>query len=120
MNKILFTLLVGLGCTSLSAQQYEISGLVPEGVQKVYLRNYETRQVDTLLRAKGIGIFSFDNMNFESFSLETKFASAYSIRRNVRNFNYIILRFISSGAYDSVVNGLTLTYKLNKFNKGVN
>lgn len=81
---------------------------------------YETRQVDTLLRAKGIGIFSFENMSFESFSLETKFASAYSIRRNVRNFNYIILRFISSGAYDSVVNGLTLTYKLNKFNKGVN
>ena len=60
MNKILFTLLVGLGCTSLSAQQYKISGLVPEGVQKVYLRNYETRQVDSTSVVNGKFAFEGD------------------------------------------------------------
>lgn len=60
MNKILFTLLVGFGCTSLSAQQYEISGLVPEGVQKVYLRNYETRQVDSTSVVNGKFAFEGD------------------------------------------------------------
>ena len=47
MKKILFTLLAAVGCTAVSAQQYEINGTAPRGVLKVYLRNYQSNQVDS-------------------------------------------------------------------------
>ncbi len=80
---------------------------------------YETRSVSNLIGAKGINIFSFDNLSFENFSFETGFASSYSVRLNVRNFNYIIFRFVSDSDTDCAVNDFTVTYKINKANRGV-
>ena len=53
MKKILFTLLAAVGFTAASAQQYEISGTAPRGVLKVYLRNFESQQVDSTFVADG-------------------------------------------------------------------
>lgn len=80
---------------------------------------YETKDVDRLLAAKGVNVFSFDNFSFESFSFNTSFASSYSIKTKKRNFNFIVFRFISDSEYDCVVNNLTIVYKINKANKGV-
>ena len=53
MKKILFTLLAAVGCTAVSAQQYEINGTAPSGVLKVFLRNFESQQVDSTVVADG-------------------------------------------------------------------
>lgn len=60
MKKILFTLLAAAGCSTLSAQQYEINGTAPQGVQKVYLRNYQANQVDSTFVADGKFSFKGD------------------------------------------------------------
>ena len=53
MKKLFLTLLAAVGMTSVSAQQYEINGTAPRGVLKVYLRNFETSQVDSSFVADG-------------------------------------------------------------------
>ena len=72
MKKILFTLLAAAGCVTLSAQQYEISGSAPQGAGKVYLRNYQSNQIDSTFVTDGK--FSFkgdaDGKLFASVSAE--------------------------------------------------
>lgn len=80
---------------------------------------YETRSIDKLLKAKGINVFSFENLSFENFSFDTGFASSYSVKVKERNFNFIIFRFISDNEYDCAINTFTISYKINKSNKGV-
>ncbi len=80
---------------------------------------YETKSVNKLINAKGINMFSFDNLSFENFSFDTGFASSYSVKCNERNFNFIIFRFISDNAHNCAVNNFTAVYKINKSNKGV-
>ena len=60
MKKILFTLLAAVGCTAVSAQQYEINGTAPRGVLKVYLRNYQSNQVDSTYVVDGKFSFKGD------------------------------------------------------------
>lgn len=80
---------------------------------------YETRNVNKLINAKGINVFSFDNFSFENFSFDTGFANSYSVRSNERNFNFIIFRFVSDNDSNCIVNSFTIIYKINKANKGV-
>lgn len=80
---------------------------------------YETRTVNKAFDAKGLNVFSFENLSFKSFSFDTGFASSYSVRVNERNFNFIIFRFISDAASDCAVNDITLLYKFNRKNIGV-
>lgn len=80
---------------------------------------YETKSVNKLLNAKGINVFSFENLSFENFSFDTGFASSYSVKSNERNFNFIIFRFVSDNEYNCAVNNFTAIYKINKSNKGV-
>ncbi len=80
---------------------------------------YETKNVNKLLNAKGINVFSFENLSFENFSFDTGFASSYSIKNNERNFNFIIFRFVSDNEFNCAVNNFTVIYKINKSNKGV-
>ena len=89
----------------------EINGKVSFG--------YETRSVDKLINARGINVFSFDNLSFQNFSFESGFASSYSVKCNERNFNFIIFRFVSDSDSNCAVNSFTATYKTNKANKGV-
>lgn len=80
---------------------------------------YETRNVNKLINAKGINVFSFDNFSFENFSFDTGFANSYSVKCNERNFNFIIFRFISDNDSNCIVNTFTIIYKINKANIGV-
>ena len=80
---------------------------------------YETRNVNKLINAKGINVFSFDNFSFENFSFDTGFANSYSVKCNERNFTFIIFRFISDNDSNSIVNTFTIIYKINKSNMGV-
>ena len=80
---------------------------------------YETMNVNKLINAKGINVFSFDNFSFENFSFDTGFANSYSVRSNERNFNFIIFRFVSDNDSNCIVNTFTIIYKINKANKGV-
>ncbi len=80
---------------------------------------YETKSVNKLLEAKGINVFSFEDLSFENFSFDTGFASSYSVKVKERNFNFIIFRFVSDNEYDCAINTFTVLYKINKSNKGV-
>ena len=80
---------------------------------------YETRAVSRELGAKGLDIFDFNALTFESFAFDTGFASSYTTRLRERNFNYIIFRFISETPTDCAVNDMTIEYKINKLNTGV-
>ena len=53
MKKLFLTLLAAISLTSVSAQQYEIKGTAPRGVLKVYLRNFESQQIDSTFVADG-------------------------------------------------------------------
>lgn len=91
---------------------------VPETNGKVSF-GYSTRNVDKIINAKGINVFSFDDFSFENFSLNPTFANSYSVKCNERNFNYIVFRFYSDNNSDCRVNALTIIYKINKSNRGV-
>lgn len=80
---------------------------------------YETRNAYKLLNVQGMRRFSFEDFNFENFSFDTGFANSYSVRCNVRNFNYIMFRFISDSDSNCVINKFTTIYKINKSNRGV-
>ena len=91
---------------------------VPETNGKVSF-GYTTRNVDKVIAAKGIHVFSLDNFSFENFTLNPAFANSYSVRCNERNFNFIAFRFYSDNDSDCRVNALTIIYKINKSNRGV-
>ena len=83
---------------------------------------YETRAVSRLIGSRGfndMGVFSFDNFSFESFSFECGYASSYTVKLNERNFNFIMVRFVSESDGDCAVNDITLIYKINRSNIGV-
>lgn len=80
---------------------------------------YETKNLEKSLNAKGVSVFSFDDLNFEDFTFDTSFASSYSVKTKVRNFNFIIFKFISDTNLDCAINNFTVIYKISKSNKGV-
>ena len=80
---------------------------------------YETRNVNKLIGAKGINVFSLENISFENFSFDTYFANSYTVKCNERNFNFIMFRFFSDDDCDCIVNNFTIVFKINKENRGV-
>ena len=80
---------------------------------------YETRKSDCEMVSRGLQSFSFDNLDFSSFSFETGFTNSYSVKVKERNFNFIIFRFISDSNTNCCINDFTVTYKINKRNLGV-
>lgn len=80
---------------------------------------YETRMSNADVVGKSMRGLSFDDIDFNNFTFETSFASSYTVRVKERNFNYIILRFISDSPYSCAVHNLTAVYKINKENRGI-
>lgn len=83
---------------------------------------YETRRREAhqYLAVRGGGSsFSFDDADFNDLSFDMAFATSYTKRTNVRNFNFIACRWRSEEETDSAVSGVTLTYKVNRKNRGV-
>ena len=97
---------------------------------------YETRRIrDSIAAIRGVSLtelreksfvakgseasFSFDGLDFNSFTFDTSFACSYTKRMNLRNFNFIVFRFGSETEQDCAVSGVTLKYKINQNNRGV-
>ncbi|MBQ7308360.1 MAG: hypothetical protein IJW82_07535 [Clostridia bacterium] len=80
---------------------------------------YKTKNLEKYVNHKDFSGFSFDNLNFNNFSFEGSFTSSNTFRIKERNFNFMVLRFISDTNSECAVNGITLLYKINNTNKGV-
>lgn len=83
---------------------------------------YETRRREEhqYIAVRGGGSsFSFGDADFNDFSFDTAFATSYTRKTNVRNFNFIACRWRSEEETDSAVSGVTLVYKINRKNRGV-
>jgi hypothetical protein len=80
---------------------------------------YQTRNLEKDFFTRGSRGFDFNDINFEDFSFESSFASSYTIRAKERNFNFIVVRYISDNQHSCAVNSITIRYKINSINKGV-
>ena len=87
----------------------------PYAIGKVSV-GYETRKnidgFDARMRGEGI--------DFNEYIFDTEFATSYTKRVREKNFNFIKLRFYNNENADMAINDITITYKVNKENKGVN
>lgn len=80
---------------------------------------YQTRNLEKDFSARGAREFDFNDINFEDFSFEGSFASSFTLRVKERNFNFIVVRYISDNQNSCAVNSITIRYKVNQINKGV-
>lgn len=82
---------------------------------------YKTLRNEQLFSAHGVNVFSFSQVDFSDFSFETNaFASVYTKRLKIRNFNYITVHLRSDNDRPCGVNNINLGYSYIKPNKGVN
>ena len=80
---------------------------------------YQTRNIEKDFLTRGTRGFSFDDIDFSDFSFESSFTNSNTIRVKERNFNFIVVRYISDNQKACAVNGITIQYKINRLNKGV-
>ena len=80
---------------------------------------YQTRNIEKDFLTYGTRGFDFNDIDFEDFSFESSFTSSNTIRAKERNFNFILLRYVSDNQKACAVNGITIRYKINRLNKGV-
>lgn len=79
---------------------------------RVTNRNYE------FLRANND--LDFENLDLETLSLDSQFASSFVKRLNLRNVNFIQLYLMSDTEEDMAINSIEVEYKIIKNNIGVN
>lgn len=80
---------------------------------------YQTRNIEKYFTTKGNRGFDFDDIDFEDFSFESSFTNSNTVKRKERNFNFIMIRYISDNQHACAVSGITIRYKINRINKGV-
>lgn len=74
----------------------------------------------TLKQVRGVGLFSFDDLDFNNFSFNTEaFPTSYTIKVKERNVNYTMLKFYSDNDKDCAVNNMSVIYSINRYNRGV-
>ncbi len=79
---------------------------------------FETRSTAWEREMQGVGAFSFEDLNFHAFTLETGFQSSFTARVR-ENFNYIQFRFWSDSPSPCSLGELAALYKINKRKRGV-
>ena len=80
---------------------------------------YQTRNIEKYFTTQGNRGFDFDDIDFEDFSFESSFTNSNTVRRKERNFNFIMIRYVSDNQHACAVSGITIRYKINSLNKGV-
>lgn len=80
---------------------------------------YQTRNIEKEFLTQGTRGFNFNDIDFEDFSFESSFTSSNTLKVKERNFNFIVIRYISDTETACAVNGITIRYKINRLNKGV-
>ena len=74
-------------------------------------RDYE------LLRANND--LDFTELDLQTVSMDSDFASSYTKKLNIRNINFLMLYFVSDTAEDIALNSVQIEFKLYKRNIGV-
>ena len=80
---------------------------------------YQTRNIEKDFVTHGTHGFDFNDIDFNDFSFESSFTSSNTLRVKERNFNFIVIRYVSDTQSSCAVNGITVRYKINRLNKGV-
>ncbi len=79
---------------------------------------YNAKDSDALLQTQGINIFDFENLDFNNFTFDSSFANSYTVE--IKDyFNFIQFFFQSNNEYACAIHSMTITYKINSTNKGV-
>ena len=79
---------------------------------------YTTKNSEELIESQGVHMFDFDTLDFNNFTFDTSFANSYTV--DIKDyFNFIQLFFKSDNENSCAIHSLTITYKINSINKGV-
>ncbi len=79
---------------------------------------YTTKDTDISMEAQGVQVFDFSTLDFNNFTFDSSFANSYTV--DLKDyFNFIQFFFKSDNEYACVIHSLTITYKINSTNKGV-
>ena len=63
-------------------------------------------------------MFDFETLDFNNFSFDTSFANSYTV--DIKDyFNFIQFFFKSDNDRSCAIHSLTINYKINSMNKGV-
>lgn len=108
---------LGSALYSKTLLRLSISTVTQQGGGELKL-GYRTRYGSELLPCPQDSSFSLDSVSFENFTLDVPFADSYTLRTNVRNFNYIQFVFVSERG-SCAVNSFTALYRINKLNRGL-
>lgn len=114
------TPIFNLGTAEYSKNMHSIN-LVPEVIEGGKINfGFKTRDLDREFNVEGVTIFDFSNIDFSNFTFETsKFAKSFTKKIKVKNFNFITFFFKSNNGKNCAVNSISITYNINKLNKGV-
>lgn len=79
---------------------------------------YTTKNSEEMIESQGIHLFDFENLDFNNFSFDTSFANSYTV--DIKDyFNFIQFFFKSDNDHSCAIHSLTINYKINSINKGV-
>ena len=114
-----FTPICDLGTNMYSKTLLGMSITTEPLVKGAVTIGYQTRNIEKDFITYGTKGFDFNDIDFEDFSFESSFTNSNTIRVKERNFNFIIIRYVSDTQSACAVNGITIRYKINRLNKGV-
>ena len=114
-----FTPICDLGTNMYSKTLLGMSITTEPLVKGAVTIGYQTRNIEKDFITYGTKGFDFNDIDFEDFSFESSFTNSNTIRVKERNFNFIIIRYVSNTQSACAVNGITIRYKINRLNKGV-
>lgn len=79
---------------------------------------YTTKNAEESIEAQGVHVFDFETLDFNNFSFDSSFANSYTV--DIKDyFNFIQFYFKSDNEHSCAIYSLTVTYKINSINKGV-
>ena len=79
---------------------------------------YTTKNAEEFISSKGVSMFDFENIDFNNFTFDSAFASSYTV--DIKDdFNFIQFFFKSDNDKSCAIHSITITYKLNSKNRGV-
>lgn len=114
-----YTPICDLGTNMYSKTLLGISVTTEPLIKGEIVVGYQTRNIEKTFVTHGSGGFDFNDIDFDNFSFESSFTTSNTIRVKERNFNFIVLRYVSDNQKACAVNGITMRYKVNRLNKGV-
>lgn len=79
---------------------------------------YTTKDSKLDLESQGVNIFDFASIDFTKFTFNSSFANSYTV--DVKNyFNFIQFFFKSDNEFACGIQAISITYKINNTNRGV-